>query len=110
MAQKPVCTPPVTARWPRLSEREAAVFEGAEGVADVGAGEHLAAAVGPVEGLGRGDAAMDLEDAALEDAVLGPGAGEVLHAGHLDPRPVAGGGEAADAVAVGVAGEVAGQA
>ena len=34
-------------------------------------------------------------------------AGEVLDARHLDPRDVAGGGEAADPVAVGVAGEVA---
>ena len=56
---------------------------------------------------GGADAAVDLHDAALEDAVLGPRAREVLHARHLDPRHVAGRGEAADPVAMGVAGEVA---
>ena len=39
-----------------------------------------------------------------------PSPGEVLHAGHLDPRHVAGEPEAADAVPVGVAGEVAREA
>ncbi len=52
---------------------------------------------------------MHLQDAAVEDAVLGPRAGEVLHARHLDPRDVTCRREATDAVAMGVAGEVPGE-
>ena len=59
---------------------------------------------------GRHDAAVHLQDAALEHPVLGPAAREVLGARHLDPgerAPVAG--QVAPFVAVGVAGEVADQ-
>src|SRR5438309_9012597 len=88
-------------------DREAAVLELAERVHRIEAAEHRPGALGPFEGVGRRDAAVDLEDAALEHAVLGPGAREVLDARHLDPGHVAGRREAAHAVAVGVAGEVA---
>ena len=63
--------------------------------------------LGPDQRLGRRDAAEDLEDAALEDPVLGPGRPGVLDARHLDPGHVARRAEASDPVAVGVAGEVA---
>ena len=80
----------------------------AEGVVGVDAAEHAARLLGPHERFGGADAMVHLEDPAFEDAVLGPGAREVLHARDLDPGDVAGGGEAAHPVAVRVAGEVAG--
>ena len=86
---------------------EAAVGERAEGVVAVGAGEHVARLLRPRQRLGRGDAAVHLQHAALEHPVLGPGARVVLHAGDLDPGPVASGGDASHPVAVRVAGEVA---
>ena len=49
---------------------------------------------------------MDLESSALEDPVLGPGAGKVLDAGNLGVGDLPARPEASDPVAVGVAGEV----
>src|SRR5918994_6033102 len=85
---------PTACRWQRRSaavgrQREAAVVEGAERVHLVDAGVEVASLLAPGQCLGRRDAAEHLEDAALVDAVLGPGAGEVLDARHLDPGNVA---------------------
>src|SRR5690606_37531938 len=87
-------------------DEEAAVAELPERVRLVEPAVEVAGLLGPGQGLGCRDAAEHLQDPALVDPVLGPGAGEVLHAGHLDPRHVAGGGEPPHPVAVGVPGEV----
>src|SRR3954464_14217514 len=70
----------------RASERlgEAAVVDGAEDEVAVDALDHVAGALGPVAGRGRGDPSHHLRVAALVDAVLGPRARIVLGARHLD--------------------------
>src|SRR5213595_246998 len=74
-------------------DREAAVGEVAERVRRIEPTEHRPGAVGPVERLRRRDAPVDLQDAVLEHAVLGPAARVVLHARHLDPGHLTGGRE-----------------
>ena len=68
--------------------------------------EQPAALLGPGERGGRGQPAVDLQDPALEDPVLGPAAREVLHARHLPVGDVTGLGEPPHPVAVGVPGEI----
>src|SRR5205814_9545902 len=85
---------------------EAAVGQLAERVLGVEAAEHHPGALGPGQGLRGGDPAVDLESSALEDPVLGPGAGKVLDAGNLGVGDLPARPEASDPVAVGVAGEV----
>ena len=71
--------------------------------------EHAARPLGPVEGCGRRDAVDLLRVAALVHAVLGPRARVVLRARDLDEGHVARRREPVHAVAVGVAGEIAGE-
>src|SRR5262249_42316569 len=89
-------------------DREAAVAEGAERVVAVQPGEHVPGLLGPGHRVGSGGAPNDLRVAALVDAVLAPAPGVVLRARDLDERRVTRDFESADAVAVRVAGEVAG--
>src|SRR5262249_40396129 len=61
----------------------------------------------PGQRVGTGDPVVDLQDAAFEDAVLGPASGKVLHTSHLNPRDGASRGKASDPIPVGGPGEVA---
>src|SRR5579875_659165 len=88
---------------------EAAVAFASPRVRGVEPAEERPAALAPAQrSRVAADAVVDLLDGVLVDAVLRPRAGEVLDAGHLHPGEGPGGAQAAELVAVGVAGEVPG--
>ena len=87
-----------------LQHRSSRVPEGVRLVVDAEVGVQVATAFAPRQRRPARDAVHHLGDAALVHAVLGPRAGEVLHAADLDRRHTAG--HAAHTVAVGVPGGV----